>query len=372
LQIIVDGIIYNLQSTGGISRLFTEVLPRMCEIEEKLQITLLTEGHVSNNLPMHQRIEHRTVPSVSRYLRPGRLWRPIVPYVKQYVRKLAIGSARGKIWHTTYYTDSGEKGVALVVSVYDMIFERFPDLFGGTSADHFNRQKKNCILGADAVLCISETTRQDVIQFYSLNPDRAHVIHLACSELFRKIEGDGVVNDDFTIHEPYFLYVGSRVHYKKFDLLLDAFSKYGRADIKLLAVGPSWTNEEVMRLEALKVRDRVCLFQGVDDQMLCRLYNRAEAFIYPSLYEGFGIPLLEAMACGCPVVASRIPSSVEVAGDCPHYVEPGDLDDMIHAFDLVLSEGKDSPRVKAGLEHVKLYSWDKTAVKTLDSYRSLS
>ena len=370
MQVIVDGIIFNLQENGGISRIFHEILPRMCEMDNALRLILLTDSNnVSVELPKHRHIGHKTIPRVGRFLRPERIWRPMIPYVRQQTRKLFIESARGKIWHTTYYTEPKEKGVPLVVSVYDMIFEKFPDLFSGSATRHFNEVKRKCVMAADAVLCISETTRQDVIRFYGLNPQKAHVIHLACSDLFQKNEGS--VNDNCTIYEPYFLYVGSRVHYKKFDLLLDAFSKSKRKDIKLLVVGSSWTADEKRQLEALKVQDRVCLLQGVDDEMLCRLYNRAEAFIYPSLYEGFGIPLLEAMACGCPVIASRIPSSVEIAGDCPLYIEPAALDDMIHAFDLVLSEGKDSSRVKAGLEHVKLYSWDKTAAKTLESYRSL-
>jgi glycosyltransferase involved in cell wall biosynthesis len=370
LQIIVDGIIYSLQSTGGISRLFSEVLPRMCEIEETLQITLLTDRNVSSNLPRHQRIEHKIIPPVSRYLRPERLWRPIIPYVRQYVRKLSIGSARGKIWHTTYYTEPKEKGVPVVVSLYDMIFERFPDFFSGAATKHFNKIKRRCVMAADAVLCISETTRQDVINFYGLNQNRAHVIHLACSNLFRKMENQEI-DYEMSVYGPYFLYVGSRVHYKKFDLLLDALSKYKQKGIGLLVVGPPWSDEEIKRMDMLKIRDRVRLLSGIDDEMLCRLYNRAEAFIYPSLYEGFGIPLLEAMACGCPVIASRIPTTVEVAGDCPIYIEPDELDDMINAFDIVLSEGRNSDRVRDGFEQAKRYSWYKTAAKTLDAYRLL-
>ncbi|MDP2815694.1 MAG: glycosyltransferase family 1 protein [Rectinemataceae bacterium] len=370
MQVIVDGIIYNLQANGGISRIFHEILPRMCEMDDSLHLILLTDGPVSGVLPTHRRIEHRMIPQVSRILRPERLWRPIVPQVRQALRKWCLSSAQGKIWHSTYFTNPGEKGVPLVVSVYDMIFERFPELFSGAGTKHFNELKRRCVLAADAVLCISETTRRDVMEFYGLKPDRAHVIHLAYSPVFRTMEKK--IRADLPSPEPYFLYVGSRVHYKKFDLLLDTFSRYSRKDMALFVVGPPWTTEEIVRLETLKLCHRVYLFKEVDDDLLSRFYNEAEAFIYPSLYEGFGIPLLEAMACGCPVIASRIPSTVEVAGDCPLYVEPADLDDLIHAFDLVLAEGRHSERVKSGLEHVKRYSWDKTAEKTLEIYRSLS
>ena len=105
--------------------------------------------------------------------------------------------------------------------------------------------------------------------------------------------------------------------------------------------------------------------------MLCRLYNQAVAFVYPSLYEGFGIPLLEAMTCGCPIVASRIPSTVEVAGDCPIYFDPAEEDDLVNALDIALSEGRNSERVQAGFEKVKSYSWDKTTAQTLQVYRAV-
>jgi glycosyltransferase involved in cell wall biosynthesis len=251
-----------------------------------------------------------------------------------------------------------------------MIFERYPDLFKGPSTEYFNRQKKNCILEAEAVLCISEATRQDVIQFYGLEMERAKVIHLAAGSAFRKLAAEEI--NEAIVMKPYFLYVGSRAHYKKYDLLLDAFSKYNNKGVALIAVGPTWNPDEIRMMKELKVEDRVVLMTGVDDQMLCQLYNSAVAFIYPSLYEGFGIPLLEAMACGCPIIASRIPSSVEIAADCPIYIDSIESDEMIRAFDDALSEKRDSEKIKAGLRRAAQYSWDKTAEETLRVYRSLS
>jgi len=122
----------------------------------------------------------------------------------------------------------------------------------------------------------------------------------------------------------------------------------------------------------LGIQNRVHLLTDVDDEELCRLYDQADAFVYPSLYEGFGIPLLEAMACGCPVVASRIPSTIEVAGMCPVYFESAEVESLLAAFDMALSEGRDSERVRSGFERVKSYSWDKTAKQTLEVYYVLS
>ncbi|MFX0202475.1 MAG: glycosyltransferase family 4 protein, partial [Candidatus Hodarchaeota archaeon] len=145
----------------------------------------------------------------------------------------------------------------------------------------------------------------------------------------------------------------------------------GRKEVDLVIVGESWTADEEQYLAKLGIRDRVHLIEHVDDVRLCHLYNQATAFVYPSFYEGFGIPPLEAMACGCPVVSSRIPSTFEVAGECPIYFEPNNIESLLTALDMVLFEGRDSTRVQVGFSQVKRYSWDKTARQTLDVYHEL-
>ena len=110
---------------------------------------------------------------------------------------------------------------------------------------------------------------------------------------------------------------------------------------------------------------------NISDDYLVELYNCALAFVFPSLYEGFGIPLLEAMACGCPIVASRIPTSIEVAGEVPFYFDPTDIDSLLSALDDVYQQDNVSQKVSAGLEHIKKYSWDKTAQETIAVYQNL-
>ena len=371
LEVIVDGIIYQGLSNGGISRLFSEILPRMCGMDDSLYITLLTDGKLRQPLPEHGRIIHRVIPPVKRYLRPGRVWKPVVAAATQFVLQLWFGRGEGRIWHSTYYTMPKKWDGPSIVTVADMIYERFPDLFSGPSNDRFRKEKWRCVLAADAVLCISDTTRQDVQRFYGIGSDRIHVVRLACSDIFRQLEqrDDGFQTP---IRQPFFLYVGPRLHYKNFDGFLKAYSKWpGRKEMVLLVVGRAWSADEKKRLVKLGILDRVHLLTDVDDETLCRLYNHAAAFVYPSLYEGFGIPILEAMACGCPVIASRIPSTIEVAGKCPIYFEPTEVDDLLTAFDVALSEGRNSDRVQAGLERVKQYSWDRTARQILEVYRAI-
>jgi glycosyltransferase involved in cell wall biosynthesis len=373
LRLIVDGIIYQIQATGGISRLFSEIFPRICNLDESVKMCIFTSGPLAQKIPKHTHIHHLHIPDIGRYLRPVTLWLGAENRIKRTWSNLWIGNGKGKIWHSTYYTmPQSWKGLQ-VVTVADMIYERFPDLFSGPGSDQFRELQKRCVMAADAVLCISEMTSRDVQEIYKVNPERLRVVHLACSEIFRPLIEDDHKSGSWAVRQPFFLYVGSRAHYKNFDCLISAYSRWKNTEeIRLLVVGPSWTQEEGKKLADLGLRDKVDLITNVQDEALCALYNQAGAFIYPSLYEGFGIPLLEAMACGCPVIASRIATTVEVAEECPVYFEVGQEDSLIASFDKVLAEGRKSARTLAGLERVKKFSWDKTAQGTLDIYKSLT
>ena len=371
MKIVVDGLIYQTHSSGGISRLYSEILLRMCDLDDSLRITLLTEGRLRQTLPKHRHITHRAIPPARRYLRPRRMWKPVVPWARRLVRGLWIGRGKRKIWHSTYYTLPEKWDGAQVVTVHDMIHERFAHLFNEPACERFQELKRNCILAASSVICVSETTRQDVQHFYGLDAARMRVIHHGHSGVFRPLEYDDC-SDRPPTNRPFLLYVGSRASYKNFWGLIRAYSVWhSREEVALVVAGENWSADEERRLVELGVADGVHLIRDADDESLCHLYNQAAAFVYPSLYEGFGLPLLEAMACGCPLVASRIPSTLEVAGECPIYFEPAEVDALCDALDLAMSQGRDSGRVQTGLERVKRYSWDKTARQTLEVYQTL-
>jgi glycosyltransferase involved in cell wall biosynthesis len=124
-------------------------------------------------------------------------------------------------------------------------------------------------------------------------------------------------------------------------------------------------------LNEIGIPQRIHLMRGIKDEELCRLYQRAAAFVFPSLYEGLGLPVLEAMACGCPVVASRIPTTEFTAGDVPFYFDPGDPGTLITALDSALAHGKEPGRVQQGIRRATRFTWDRTAQATLGVYRSL-
>jgi glycosyltransferase involved in cell wall biosynthesis len=198
------------------------------------------------------------------------------------------------------------------------------------------------------------------------------VVSLAWTSGFRLANIDTEL-ETLPTEDPYLLHVGVRSKHKNFRILLAAYSRWARRnECSLVTVGAPFSNQEMQYMQTTGISSRVHLMSDVDDDRLCQLYNGAAAFVYPSLYEGFGIPLLEAMACGCPIIASCIPSTLEVAGECPIYFEPSDSDDLIAAFDTAIAEGRNSERAHLGLRLVQRYSWDETARKTLEIYHALS
>jgi glycosyltransferase involved in cell wall biosynthesis len=372
MKVIVDGVIYQLQLYGGISRVFSGILPRMCSIDDSLRIRILTQGLLKQSLPKHAHITSCSIPYINHYPYPKRLWKPVINTANKLIYRLKTGSGKDKIWHSTYYTIPEKWTGYSVATVHDMVFELFPQFYGGPNFDLFRQRKRLSVQRADAVICVSDTTRHDVLQFYELDEEKVHVVPNACNDVFRRLDSTELSRTS-QIEQPFLLYIGNRARYKNFDVLAKAYSIWHRRkDVALVLVGARpWSDGEWRQLAQLQVQSRIQLLQDVDDKTLCRLYNSAAAFVYPSLREGFGIPLLEAMACGCPIIASRIPSTVEVAGDCPAYFEPGKADDLLRAFDVVLSEGRNSGRVQLGFERARLYSWDKTAAQTLQIYRAV-
>ena len=169
------------------------------------------------------------------------------------------------------------------------------------------------------------------------------------------------------------LYVGARYHYKQFWNFLGALQNWERrGDCEVVAVGSKWSREEQLRLAAMPNLPCVRNLGPLPDEDLCKLYNEAAAFVYPSLYEGFGIPLLEAMACRCPVVASDIPSTREVAADAAYYFTPGDVESLRTALSMALDAGRQSTRVGVGVRRAATFNWNATAQRYAAIYRSIA
>jgi glycosyltransferase involved in cell wall biosynthesis len=368
MNIVIDGIIYQLQSKGGISRIYHEILPRICNLDESVRINMFTTGLSLQKLPKHPQIRHLPPSIIYRILYPNRVINPFIEKIIQPKERISKFVKSNSIWHSTYYTRPKEWTGFEVVTVVDMIHERFPEYYDDDLSKEFKKRKEECIIKSDTIICISNATRDDLQSFYEVDDSKIHIIYLSHSSAFNIIDSSGR-KQKLPNRKPYFIYVGRRKNYKNFTFMLKAYSAWSKKEeISLVVVGNKFDRDEELLLLNLGVLDNLYLHEYPDDEELCSLYNNAVALIFPSEYEGFGIPVLEAMACGCSVIASSIPSTREIADDVPIYFDPHDVDSLIHAFDMVLEENSDE-RIQNGLRLVRGFSWDKTAKETLDVYR---
>ncbi|MFK7983844.1 MAG: glycosyltransferase family 4 protein [Saprospiraceae bacterium] len=372
MNIILDGIIFEQQARGGIPRIYQEIMPRICDLEASIQFFVLTHGPIRSKWPAHAQIVHRRLCSLNRYIQPGAYFWSLKKRVRSWTAGLSLTTQANDIWHSTHYTLPHKWKGPRLISAYDLLFERFASMFDKPLYHQIRVQMRNCITDADAVICISETTKKEIIDYYQIESSKLYVVPLAYSPVFRPLPLSESQNK-WVGQKPFFLYVGGRGQYKNFATVLRAFEIWSRkTEIELLVVGSEWTATEKKILSEKKLHTHVRLLGHLEDEVLCMLYNRAKAFIYSSLFEGFGLPPLEAMACGCPVIASRIPSTVEVAGEIPIYFEPTAPESLRDAFDIVLNEAKNTHRLHTGFEHIKHYSWGKVAQQTLDLYQLFS
>lgn len=372
MRLVVDGEIWQRQTAGGISRLYNEVLPRLCNLAPDLRITLITDGALKQPPPVHAAITPRAMPAYHKLLRPGRLWREPTARLKRATRNWWTRPAPNSIWQATYYSSPAGWRGRFVVVVYDLMEERFPHFFDQPRHEAVRRAKLASVHAADLVLCISRTTQRDVCDFLNIPEAKTRTITLASSSVFRRLPPAELAGQTLLPPEPFFLYLGDRSPYKNFELLVRAFADWPhRHEVALVAIGPKFVAAEQSLLHELGLADRVYSYQNIDDEALCRFYNQAQAFVYPSLYEGFGIPLLEAMACGCPLVASAIPTTRDVAGDIPFYFEPTDAAGLQAALSAVLASAGRAERIRAGIERAGTFSWDATASQFLAIYREL-
>ena len=290
--------------------------------------------------------------------------------------KVAARNFKPDVLHNTYYfpvkPPSGARGI---LTVYDMIHEKYPKYFA--ASPFITRIKAASVAAADHVICISESTRRDLLATYDIPEERVSVTHLGFDPLGSLLSGEP--SSDFKVRvlgadAPYLLYVGSRVNYKNFKGLLDGYAASAslRKNFFLLCFGGGdFTGAERAAISKAGIEGRV-RFLGGGDAVLAACYAHASLFVCPSFYEGFGIPVLEAMSLDCPVACSNSSSLPEVVGDAAKLFDPADRDSIRGALESVL----DSPSAATALKErgrirSQLFSWRSCAENTMDIYRQV-
>ena len=248
-----------------------------------------------------------------------------------------------------------------ISTIHDIAYERFPQNFNWKFRTFYKLLIPRLTHSSKHIFTVSEFSKKEIIEFYKAKENSMSVVYNAVNEIFQPCETN--------FKEKYILAVSSLNYQKNFHSLVTAFNDIEDKDIKLFLVGG--INKAFATTELLEEieKNKNIIFKGrVDDDELISLYSNAICFVYPSLYEGFGIPPLEAQACGCPVVCSNAASLPEVGGEeSVIYCNPYDINDIKEKIELVLSDTKlQKELVKKGFENVKRFSWQKSAKMIID------
>lgn len=338
MQVHFDDIVYQLQTSGGISNYWKEVTSRIVQFPE-VKITR-TEGR-----------------KLARYL-------PV--------------ASRADIFHSSYYRQPlAGKNTKNVVTIYDFIYELG---FIKTLGKGINTwQISQAINRADAIICISENTKKDLERFYPHVSKYAAVyaIKLGTSLASQPVDLKSIsarVSELVRDWEKrYVLFVGNRKYHKNFRGAIAGFaqSSLPQKGYLMTCVGAKFDDAEVELIESLGLTGKAIALEGINAAELRTLYQNAFTLVYPSFYEGFGLPPLEAMSCGCPAIAANTSSIPEVVGDGGILINPNDSADIASALESLLDRDIRNLYIQRGLARSELFSWDECARKHIEVYQSL-
>jgi glycosyltransferase involved in cell wall biosynthesis len=352
MKILYDHQIFEAQKFGGISRYFYELIKRNNDCLFSIKFSeneyLLSENKYKNIL----------LPN---------------PRKKSFFRKQSnmdlskemIGRGEYDLFHPTYFDPYFLESIGskpFVLTVHDMINELFPEHYPLDEDMVF--YKKELIKKAKRIIAVSNTTKRDLLRFYPFAKDKVDVVYHGCSFEFNQ-------PNKIQLPDNYLLYVGKRDVYKNFYFFVESIQSVltENKDLYLLCTGPGFDKEELIYFEKLGLKNKILHFYA-NDSNLSSFYMNARMFIYPSLYEGFGIPILEAYKSKCPVILSKTDAFIEVGADSSLFFDPKDPESLRDAVNLLLSkEAIRKDLIEKGSEVEKKFSWDISFDKTCEVYR---
>ena len=382
LRVLYDHQVFEEQNFGGISRYFIELFSSNSGFEAEIAIKYSDNIHLLSHPRFRDQIQPFRI-DLEEFLwgfnfrgknrlhdLTAQILRRPKPSAKNVENSLtSLTTGHNDVFHPTYFDPYFLEALGnqpFVLTVYDMIHEVLPGHF--PLADLTSQRKRILCEKASRIIAISHTTKKDLIEHFKINPEKIDVVYLANSLMGADL-ANRVANPP---SGKYILFTGNRWGYKNFlffaQVIADILIKNG--PLKLVCTGPPFSAEEKAFFEEHSISHLV-EHRAACDSELAGLHEGAEMLVFPSLYEGFGMPILEAFACGCPVVLSDTPALKEIAGDAAMYFHPKSIAELRAAVHQVL-EDDDLKRalIERGHERVSKFSWQKTGLETAEVYRS--
>ncbi|MFQ3663396.1 MAG: glycosyltransferase family 1 protein [Chloroflexaceae bacterium] len=355
---------------AGISHYVEQVLLQLAQIDRANRYSVYTTRGLDQRalgLPDNFRVIPSRFPTINPRVR--------IPW-EQFLAPLLLRRSGADLFHGVHSVVPLTCPVPSVVTVHDLAFIRFPRTFRAYNRLYLDLATRLSVRRAARILVVSEHTRREVIGLLGVDPERVVVTPNAVREHFRP--PDPAVLEAFRarrgLPERFVLYVGTLEPRKNLTTLLEAYAQVARRDTAPLLVGggKGWLYDAVFqRLEALGLREQVRFIGYLEEEELPLWYAAATAFVFPSIYEGFGMPPLEAMACGTPVVASNTSSLPEVVGDAGLTVSPYNPTALAEAICRVLDDAELRQELRErGLRQARAFSWRVTAERTLATYKA--
>lgn len=366
MRVLYDHQIFTNQKFGGISRYFFELIKRFEGVENSCDVASLFSNNAYYNRGVNENLKE-FFPNID-----FRGKHRILSYINQSKSNSLIKKSNFDVFHPTYYDPYFLKNIInkpFIVTFHDMIHEKLSSQFEDLKSDtRIFDNKKRLLEHSAKVIAISETTKQDIIEIFGVDSEKIEVIYHGNSLSSTIINYNRIVNED------YILFVGNRSIYKNFNFFVTAIADLlVNNNLKLIcAGGGDFTQKELSLLKSLNIQNQVVFKMIINDYVLANYYEHALFFCFPSLYEGFGIPVLEAFACGCPVLLSNGGSLPEIGGDAALYFESTNKDSLLSEANKLLSdEYLRKNLVVKGNARLKQFSWDKSYQAHLKVYESV-
>ena len=358
MKILFDYSIFNHQRLGGISRYFINL---DYEINKTInESKIVAPIHYNSFLKRYNKYEGKFTNKFPKFTRT------IFRFYNNLVTKSVVSTFKPNIFHKTYYNNFWPKNFKgkKIMTVYDLIHEIYYKDFNFNSN---YRPKKDLFSNVDTIIAISNNTKADLINFYDIPKDKISVTHLGIN--LQKIESYTNM-----IKEPYILFVGERIRYKNFSNLLISFANSGKINKNFKLVlfgGGNLFKEELDLIKDNNLDIKKIIQISGDDQTLASLYKFADLFVFPSKYEGFGLPLLEAASKSCPIACSDIKVFREIMGESVQYFDPNSTNSISTNLEKVLfSETLKKNLLQNAKKKLMNFSWSKCANETLKIYKN--
>jgi glycosyltransferase involved in cell wall biosynthesis len=353
---------------AGISRYCLQLIRALAEIDKQDQFVILSSRRDHRQFVTQENFGSRS------------LWTPSHHRLEQWLLSAELRFTPLDVLHSPDFIPPFRRRCRSIITIHDLTFLLYPQFLTKGSARYYG-QIDQAVRNTDHIIAVSESTRRDIVRLLGVPEQNITVIYEAPRRFFHVLPDVDLrarLRRRFGLERDYVLFAGTIEPRKNVPTLLSAFQQlldHYHPDVDLaLAGAPGWLTDEVYTLvNRLGIKDRVHFLGRVSDEELVALYNTAQMLVMPSFYEGFGLPVLEGMACGAPVIASNTSSLPEVVGDAGLLVDPTDADDLTVAMWRLVSDAKlRQDLVAKGFKRAASFSWERAARETLDLYRRVA